>query len=296
MREDDGLIGDELIGDELIGLRNPGMARRGFMMTSLISGLTLATTTVQAQAIHTDSEGLVAGDVSVPVADGMLPGYMARPEGAGPFPIVLVNEEIFGVHEYIKDICRRLAKRGYAAIAVEIYARLADLSKMTDYAEIQSKAISKKPDNELMHDLDSAVAYAAAHGGDRSRIGVIGFCRGGRNTWLYDAWRPDLKAAVAFYGPVGGATSDIQPKTVTDIAGQIHAPLLGLYGGKDPSIPVPAIEAAVAKARAAGKIVELVIYPDSPHAFAADYRPSYHEADAKDAFARMEAWLKKYLG
>jgi len=281
---------------ELLSLRNPGMPRRAFFMTSTITGLTLATTTVQAQAIHTDTTGLIAGDVDIPVPGGKLPGYMARPAGPGPYPIVLVNEEIFGVHDYIKDVCRRLAHLGYAAIAVEVYARIADLSTYTDQAKIQAEVISKKPDAELMSDSDAAVAYAAAHGGDATKIGAIGFCRGGRTTWLFNVHRPDLKAAVAFYGPVGGTKTEIQPLTVTDVADQIHAPLLGLYGGADPGIPVPAITAAVDKAKAAGKTVELVIYPTSPHAFAADYRPSYREADSKDAFAKMEAWLKKYLG
>ena len=282
--------------DELVGLRRYPLARRGFVMTGLISGLTLATARVEAQAIHTDSAGLVAGEVQIPVSDGHLPGYMARPEGNGPFPIVVVNEEIFGVHEWVKDICRRVARMGYVAIAPEVYARIADLSKMTDVGEIQSQVISHKPDAELMTDLDAAVAFAAANHGRADDVGVIGFCRGGRATWLYAAHNTALKAAVAFYGPVGGAATAIQPKNVTDIAADIHCPLLGLYGGQDPSIPVPAITAAVDKARAAGKTVELHIYADAPHGFVADYRPSYRAADAQDALARAQAWLKKYLG
>jgi carboxymethylenebutenolidase len=280
---------------ELLGLKRYPLARRGFVMTSLISGFTLATTKVDAQIITTPATGLVAGEVQIPVSDGHIPGYMARPAGNGPFPIVLVNEEIFGVHEWVKDVCRRMAHLGYCAIAPEIYARIADLSKMTDVNAIQREVISKKPDAEMLTDLDSAVAYAAKNHGNGARVAAIGFCRGGRNTWFYAAHDPKLKAAVAFYGPVGGTPTPIQPQAVPDIADQIHCPLLGLYGGQDPSIPVPAIQAAVAKAKAAGKTVDLVIYPDAPHGFAADYRPSYREADAKDAFAKCAAWLKKYL-
>ncbi len=165
-----------------------------------------------------------------------MPGYYAKPQGAGPFPTILVNEEIFGVHEHIKDLCRRLAKVGYLAVAPEIYAREGDLSTMTDVGQIVSQVINKTPDADVFTDLDNAVAWAGKNGGDLGRLGVTGFCRGGRNTWFYDAHNAQVKAAVAWYGPIKGATSDIQPKTVMDIADQIHAPLLGLYGGKDTGI------------------------------------------------------------
>ncbi|MDE2577062.1 MAG: dienelactone hydrolase family protein [Rhodospirillales bacterium] len=291
---DSGLADSGLASNGLAGLIAPPLARRGFVMSSLIGGLTLATTRVEAQVIHTDSTGLVAGEVQIPVTDGRLPGYFARPVGAGPFPIVLVNEEIFGVHAYIKDICRRLAKLGYAAIAPEIYARLADLSKMTDASQIFAQVISKAPDATMLSDLDSAVAYAAAHGGDIARLGVTGFCRGGRNTWMYAAHNPRLKAAVAWYGPILGTPSAIQPHTVMDIAGDIHCPLLGLYGGKDGSIREADVQAAAAKARAAGKTVEIVFYPDAGHGFHADYRPSYKPVDAADGWTRMQAWFRNY--
>lgn len=278
----------------LDGLITPPLARRGFVMTSLISGLTLATTRVEAQQIKTDTAGITAAEVMVPVADGQLPGYFAKPNGAGPFPIVLVNEEIFGVHDYIKDVCRRLAKLGYAAIAVEIYARLADLAHAENPAQLIPTVVAKAPDATVMTDSDSAVAYAAAHGGDGARVGVIGFCRGGRNAWFYAAHSKTVKAAVAFYGPLGGNTSDIQPKTAGEIAASINCPLLGLYGGQDPGIPADAVRKAEAAAKAAGKTVEIVIYPDAPHGFHADYRPSYRKADAEDAWKRMQAWLKTY--
>ena len=232
--------------------------------------------------------------MKIPVAGGELPGYFARPTGTASVPIVLVNEEIFGVHEYIKDTCRRLAKLGYAAIAPEVYARLGDLSKMTDIGQIIKDIISKAPDATLLADLDAAVAFAATKGGDPNRIAVTGFCRGGRNTWLYATHNPKLKAAVAWYGPVVGPTSDIQPKTATDLAADLKCPLLGLYGGKDGGIKVEDVQAAAAKAKAAGKIVDIVVYPNAPHGFHADYRPSYQPDDAADGWKRLQAWFKQY--
>ncbi len=278
----------------LSGLQNYPLARRGLMMTGLISGLTLATTRVEAQVITTDTTGIEAGEVRIPVGDTDLPGYFAKPAGAGPFPIVVVIEEIFGVHDYIKDTCRRFAKAGYAAVAPELYARLGDLSKMTDVGQIVSQVISKAPDARLLQDLDGAVAFAAAHGGAATRLGVTGFCRGGRNTWLYAAHNPNLKAAVAWYGPVMGAVSELQPKTATDVAGDLKCPLLGLYGGKDTGIKVDDVQAAAAKAKAAGKSVEIMVYPDAPHGFHADYRPSYRAAEAIDGFNRLLGFFKAH--
>ncbi|WP_159995227.1 dienelactone hydrolase family protein [Roseomonas sp. 18066] len=291
---------DDLHGlDGLMPAPNPllgDLARRGFMMTSLMTGLTLAVPHgASAQVIATDTQGLSAGEVQVPVADGSMPTYYARPEGAGPFPVVLVIEEIFGVHEYIKDTCRRLAKAGYLAVAPELYARLADLSKMTDAATIVREVISKAPDALVLSDLDSALAWATTEGrGDAGRLAVTGFCRGGRNTWLYAAHNAQLKAAVAWYGPVAGATSAIQPRTATDAAAELKAPLLGLYGAADTGIPPATVEAAAEKARAAGKTVEIVVFPEAPHGFHADYRPSYRKEIAEDGWGRMLAWFKKY--
>jgi carboxymethylenebutenolidase len=279
---------------ELAGLRGYPLARRGMMMTSLISGFTLATQRVEAQAIHTDDQGLVAGAVEIPTTGGKLPAYFARPNKPGTFPVVLVNEEIFGVHEYIKDVCRRLAKDGYLAVATEYYARIGDLSKMTDSGQIFRDVISKAPDAQYMSDLDSTAAWALDNRGSATRMGVIGFCRGGRQTWLYAAHSPHLRAAVAFYGPVGGTPSPIQPQTVLDLAADIKCPVLGLYGGQDPSIPVDLVRKAEAEAKAAHKIVDVVIYPDAPHGFHADYRPSYRQADAEDAWKRCLAWLRRF--
>lgn len=279
---------------EIAGLQRYPFARRGFVMTSLISGFTLATQRVEAQAIRTDTTGLDAGETQIPVKDGNLPAYYARPATGTGFPVVLVNEEIFGVHEYIKDTCRRLAKLGYMAVAPEIYARIADLSKMTDIQQIVRDVISKKPDAELFSDLDSTLAWAAQNKGSATAIAETGFCRGGRNTWLYATHNPNLKAAVAWYGPIKGATSEIQPKVVLDLADLLKCPLLGLYGGKDTGIAVADVLEAEDKARAAGKTVEIVVYPDAPHGFHADYRPSYNQADAEDGWKRMLAWFSRY--
>ncbi len=276
------------------GLSRFPIARRGMVMSGLISGFTLAITPVEAQVIHTDSAGLVAGEIKIPTDGGDMPGYYAKPSGAGPFPTIVVIEEIFGVHEHIKDVCRRLAKAGYLAVAPELYARQGDLSTMTDAQQIISQVISKAPDDQVMKDLDNAVVWAGKNGGDTARLGVTGFCRGGRDTWLYDAHNPKLKAAVAWYGPVNDKTSDIQPKTATDLADTIHAPLLGLYGGQDTGIKMDDVKAAAAKAQKAGKTAEIHIYADAPHGFNADYRPSYRKADAEDGWQRMLAWFKKY--
>ena len=277
------------------GLKDFPLARRGLLTSGLVSGFTLATARgAEAQVIHTDTAGLVAGEVRIPMADVNLPGYFARPVGAGPFPIVVVIEEIFGVHEHIKDICRRLAKLGYLAVAPELYGRIADLSQMTDAAAIIRDVINKAPDGTMLSDLDFTARWAVANQGDLSRMGVTGFCRGGRDTWFFAAHNPALKAAVAWYGPVVSPTSPIQPQTVEDIAPDLKCPLLGLYGGQDNSINEDDVRTAAAKSAAAGKVVELVFYPDAPHGFNADYRPSYRKTDAEDGWSRMLAWFKKY--
>ena len=279
---------------EAAGLRDYPLARRGLMMTSLISGFTLAVDRVEAQTITTDTNGLDAGDTKIPTTDGDLPAYYARPAKGTHFPIVIVNEEIFGVHEHIKDLCRRLAKAGYLAVATEYYARIGDLSKMTDIPTIIKDVISKAPDAQYLSDADSTINWAGKNKGDLRHVAVTGFCRGGRQTWLIACANPRVKAAVAWYGPVAGATSDIQPKTVLDVADQLKCPLLGLYGGQDQSIKPDDVHAAEAKAKAAHKTVEIVIYPDAPHGFNADYRPSYRKDAAEDGWKRMLAWFAKY--
>jgi carboxymethylenebutenolidase len=231
----------------------------------------------------------------VPVRDGSLSAYAASPAGGGTHPVVIVIEEIFGVHEYIKDICRRLAKQGYMAVARDFHARLGDLSKMTGVQQIILDLISRAPDAQFQSDLAATIAWVRASGrGDRARLAVTGFCRGGRQTWLTAESNPEVQAAVAWYGPVDGPTSDIQPQTPMDLAAQLKCPLLGLYGGADTSIPVEQVRAAAAKAKAAGKIVEIVVYPDAPHGFHADYRPSYRKQAAEDGWQRMLAWFRRY--
>jgi carboxymethylenebutenolidase len=278
---------------EITALRRFPLARRGFVMSSLMTGFTLATTVVEAQAIHTDANGLDVGEVKIPVKDGQLPAYFARPAKGTSFPVVLVNEEVFGVNEYIQDVCRRFAKQGYLAVAPEIYARIGDLSKATDSAQIGA-ITSKKPDTELMSDLDATLAWAAHNKGNANRMAEVGFCRGGRTTWLYATHNPKLKAAVAFYGVLAGNRTDIQPKTALDLADQIKCPLLGLYAGKDTLIPLDQVREAESKAKAAHKTVEIVTYPDAGHGFFADYRPSYVPADAEDGWKRTLAWFKRY--
>ena len=270
------------------------LGRRGFVMTSLITGFTLAAARADAAPIHTDAIGLNVGEVQMPVADGTLPTYFARPAGVANPPVIVVIEEIFGVHEYIKDVCRRLAKQGYFAIAPELYARLADLSTMTDPHEIIAKVISKAPDAIMLSDLSHTVDWAIAQKGDPNRVAVLGFCRGGRDVWLFAEHDKRLKAAVAFYGPVAGATSPIQPVNPIDMAADLHCPLLGLYGGKDTSIRPADVYAAQARATAAGKTVDIIYYPDAGHGFHADYRPSYNAPDAQAAWAHALNWLRKY--
>ena len=278
---------------ELIDLRPQPLARRGFVMTSLITGFSLATTVVEAQVIHTDTNGLDDGEVQIPVKDGQLPAYYARPATGTHFPIILVNEEVFGVNDYLKDICRRLAKLGYLAVAPEVYAHVGDLSKATNQAEVTA-IVSKLPDADLMTDLDSTLAWAEKNKGDAARAATIGFCRGGRTVWLYAAHNARLKAAVAFYGVLDGSATPIQPRTALDVAGEIQCPLLGLFGGKDTVNPADLVKQAETKAKAAHKTVEFVVYPDAPHGFHADYRPSYRPDDAAAAWNRAIDWFKRY--
>jgi carboxymethylenebutenolidase len=269
-------------------------SRRGFVMTSLATGFALSVQPVSAEAIHTDTTGLEAGEVKVPVADGSIPAYRAMPDKGGPFPTVLVVQEVFGVHEHIKDLCRRLAKLGYFAIAPELYARQGDPSKYTDIPALISEVVNKVPTDQVMSDLDATEAYAKSTGkADTSKLAVTGFCWGGFATWMYAAHNPDLKAAAAWYGP-DRKVSEIVPKNPVDIAGQVKCPVLAFHGGQDQSIPQDTVEKRQAACKAAGKTCEVKVYADAPHGFNADYRPSYRSDDAKDAWARMLAWFKEH--
>jgi len=268
--------------------------RRGFVMTSLITGFALSMQPVSADTITTDTKGLDAGEVKVPVKDGSIPAYRAMPDKGGPFPTVLVVQEVFGVHEHIKDLCRRLAKLGYFAIAPELYARQGDPSKYTDIPALISEIVVKVPTEQVLSDLDAAEAYARSTGkADTAKLAVTGFCWGGWATWMYAAHNPDLKAAVPWYGS-DRKISDIIPKNPVDIAGSVKCPVLAFYGGQDQVIPPETVDKRQAACKAAGKTCEAKVYPDAPHGFNADYRPSYRPDDAKDAWARMLAWFKEH--
>ena len=280
--------------DSLIG--KAALTRREMMMTTLAVGFAAATLPVHADTvISTGAEGLTAGEVKIPVADGEIPAYRAMPATGGPFPVVLVVQEIFGVHEHIKDVCRRFAKEGYCAIAPELYARQGDVSKLTDYREIFAQVVSKVPDTQVMSDLDAAIAWAAKAGsGDPARVAVTGFCWGGRITWLYAAHNPALKAGVAWYGRLVGESTELQPRFPLDVASELKAPVLGLYGEKDQGIPLEDVEKMRAALAAAKQPSEIVVFPEAPHGFHADYRPSYRADAAKDAWAQCLAWFRKH--
>jgi len=270
-----------------------GFSRRSFIVTALGAGFAAATQPVMAEtAIHTDSQGLTAGEIHVPTADGPLAAYRAMPASGHDLPTVLVVHEIFGVHEYIKDVCRRLAKLGYLAIAAEMYARHGDVSKMTSIQDILAGPVAQTPDSEHLSDLDACAAWAAQNGGDPQRLAITGFCRGGRTTWLYAVHNPRLKAAVAWYGTLDGAPSANQPTWPIDVAGQLTVPVLGLYGGKDQGITADQIAAMQAELEKAGGKSRIHVYPDAPHAFHADYRPSYRKEAAEDGWRRMLEWFK----
>ena len=279
--------------DSLIG--KTALTRREMMMTTLAVGFAAAALPVHAETlITTSADGLTAGEVKIPVADGEIPAYRAMPAKGSAFPVVLVVQEIFGVHEHIKDVCRRFAKEGYCAIAPEMYARQGDVSKLTDYREIFAQVVSKVPDAQVMSDLDAAVAWAAKNGsGDPARVAVTGFCWGGRITWLYAAHNPTLKAGVAWYGRLTGQPNELQPRHPLDVAADLKAPVLGLYGEKDQGIPLEDVEKMRAALAAAKQPSEIVVFPDAPHGFHADYRPSFREAAAKDAWAQCLAWFRK---
>jgi len=269
--------------------------RREFVVTTLASGFALAVQPVSAQTITTDATGLIAGEVKIPVADGEIPAYRAMPEKGKSFPVVLVVQEIFGVHEHIKDMCRRFAKIGHVAIAPELYSRQGDVSKITNINEIISKVVSKVPDAQVMSDLDAAVVWARKSAkGDANKLAITGFCWGGRIVWLYAAHNPQLKAGVAWYGRLVGSPDELHPTNPVDIAAQLKAPVLGLYGGKDTGIPQDTIEKMRAAVKAAGGKSEIVVYPNAGHGFNADYRPGYDKDAAQDGFRRLQEWLKKY--
>lgn len=288
---------NDIIHPELKSLLSErNVDRRCFVVTTLGAGFALAVLPVTAQTITTSSEGLVAGEVKVRTSDGEMPAYRAMPATGANFPVVLVVQEVFGVHEHIKDVCRRIAKAGYFAIAPELYARQGDPSKYTDIPKLMSDIVAKVPDAQVNADLDACVAYAKASGkADTTRLGITGFCWGGRVTLMYAAHNPSVKAAVAWYGPTARAYA-AGDKTALDVAPQIKGAVLGLYGGADNGIPNDTVEKMFAALKSSGNAKsEYKIYPDTPHAFSADYRPSYRKEQAEDGWAKMLAWFKLNL-
>jgi carboxymethylenebutenolidase len=268
--------------------------RRDVMVGGLAAGFALAVQPISAETITTSSEGLTAGEVKIPVGDQSIPGYRAMPSKGGPFPVVLVVQEIFGVHEHIKDVCRRFAKLGYFAVAPELYYRQGDVSKLKSIDEIRT-IVAKVPDQQVMADLDATVEFAQKSGkGDVAKLGITGFCWGGRIVWLYAAHSKQLKAGVAWYGRLVGDPTPNNPKHPVNIAADLNAPVLGLYGGKDQGIPLETVEQMRTALKSAKVDAQIIVYPDSPHAFFADYRPSYKEDDAKDAWQKLQAWFKQH--
>lgn len=258
--------------------------------------------TLAQTAIQTSDDGLESGRLTIKVGDFDLPVYRSAPKGKSHLPVIIVIQEIFGVHEYIADVTRRLAKEGYLAIAPDLYRRQGDPTQYTDIHELLEKIVSKVPDEQVMHDIDATVNWASQHGGDINRLGITGFCWGGRQTWLYAAANPKVKAAVAWYGKMVGPKSALQPKQPVDVVTSLRAPVLGLYGEQDSSIPLEtvqqmqtALKQAADQGNQYAKDSTFIVYHDAGHAFHADYRPSYHEASAQDGWQHLLDWFKKYL-
>lgn len=272
--------------------------RRGFLVTSLGAGFALAVQPVMAQtAISTPADTLTAGEVAIPVSGGEMLAYRAQPAGASRLPTILVVQEIFGVHEYIKDVCRRLARLGYLAIAPELFARQGDPRQYSAIPDLMANIVSKVPDSQVMADLDACAAWAAANGGDPARLGITGFCWGGRTTWLYAAHNPRLVAGVAWYGRLTSPVTQTNPKHPLDVAAELKAPVLGLYGGADQGIPLETVDkmrsALKAAAGDAARCSKIHVYEGAPHAFHADYRPSYRKPEAEDGWEKMLAWFRR---
>lgn len=270
------------------------LTRREFIAVSgITAGFAIAVQPISAQVITTDSKGLIAGTVAIPVSDGTIPAYRASPAVGKNFPVILVVQEIFGVHAYIQDVCRRLAKLGYLAIAPEMFYRQGDVSKLSDIPEIR-KVVNKVPDRQVLSDIDATIEWAAKSGqANIDKLGITGFCWGGRITWLYAAHNPKVKAGVAWYGRLVGEATELTPKHPLDIAQNLQVPVLGLYGGKDTGIPLDTVEQMREKLKGCGNNSEIVVYPDAPHAFHADYRPSYRQKEAEDGWRRLKDWFKK---
>ncbi|MCW5653717.1 dienelactone hydrolase family protein [Hydrogenophaga sp.] len=275
-----------------------GATRRTALKAALGVGYAVAAAPLMAQtAIKTPSDGLTVGEVMIDVNGFKMPAYRAAPAGKTGLPVVLVLSEIFGVHEYIADTTRRFAKAGYLAIAPELFVRQGDAQGYGEMAKLISEVISKVPDAQVLGDLDATVKWAAANGGDTSKLGITGFCWGGRQVWLYAAHNPAVKAGVAWYGRLVGDATEFTPRQPVDVAAKLHGPVLGLYGAADTGIPLDTVDkmkAALAAGNAAAKASTFVVYPDAPHAFHADYRPSFRKEPAEDGWKRALAWFKQH--
>jgi carboxymethylenebutenolidase len=273
-------------------------SRRDFVRTGIGTGFAAAVLPTLAQStITTDASGLTVGEAMIPVGGFNLPAYVARPQGKTGAPVVLVVSEIFGVHEHIADIARRFAKQGYFAIAPELFVRQGDPMSYGELARLIAEVISKVPDEQVMGDLDACAAWAKTQGADATKLGVTGFCWGGRITWLYAAHNPAVKAGVAWYGRLVGESNPLQPRHPIDIAASLKAPVLGLYGGADTGIPLDTVDKmkqALAQGGPAARASQFVVYPDAPHAFHADYRPSYRKEAAEDGWKRCLAWFRSH--
>ena len=271
-----------------------GLSRRTFVVTALATGFAIASNPILAQAIKTDSAGLTEGEVSVPVTDGKIPAYRAMPDKPGKYPTVLVVQEIFGVHEHIKDMCRRFAKLGYYAIAPEMYARQGDVSKMTDIGAILSTVVAKVPDAQVNADLDATVAFAKASGSaDTDRLGLVGYCWGGRAAWVYAHHNTSLKAVVSYYGLLDGMKSTIKAQDPVDFAANIQVPVLGLYAGIDGFVKPAVIDTMRAGIVKSGSGSQIVVFPNVNHGFNADYRPTYDKTVATYAWKLTRDLLKE---
>ena len=272
--------------------------RRGFVAGSVGTGFAAAVLPVTAQTVvKTPSQGLQLDEVSIPVGTFKMPAYRAAPIGRPGLPVILLISEIFGVHEHIADVARRFAHQGYFVIAPELFVRQGDAGSYGEIAKLMSEVVAKVPDAQVMSDLDAALVWAAAQGADVTRVGITGFCWGGRITWLYCGHNPKVKAGVAWYGRLVGAASPLTPTHPIDVAGRLGGPVLGLYGGQDAGIPQDSVDKmilALANGNAAAKRSEFVVYPDAPHAFHADYRPSFRQDAAADGWRRCLAWFKSH--
>ncbi|RJT24545.1 carboxymethylenebutenolidase [Chakrabartia godavariana] len=273
-----------------------GVTRRQALAGTVVAtGYALAAQPLSATAIATSADGLKAGMVSFPTGGIAMGAYRAKPKGKANLPVIIVVQEIFGLHEWIRDIVRRFAKAGYYAIAPDLYQRQGDATKVADFKQLFAEIVSKVPDAQVMADLDALTQFVGKDGGNARRIGITGYCWGGRITWLYAARNPKLKAGVAWYGRVKGAATELQPQNPIELVSAINAPVLGLYGARDKGIPVADVEAMNAALKAAKKPSSIHLYPEADHGFLADYRPSYNEAAARDGWSRALAHFKKYL-